>query len=196
MYTVYTLNNQCGTLNYTLGVTKQTRLRIWGNDTGDFERSETEERDAQPFTGHSLHKGKGTIRLETVVVYCCLGLYWCVLAIWSFTKMCCWEIKTKLTHTHTLRCIYNICESTIYQSTPSDLTRSLHFLLFSIYLHGPLKPRSQLAENALSCFFCSGCNCKNTNVSLDFSNLVLASHQDFQKWHTKHASTLEILMSV
>lgn len=107
-YNVYTLNNQCGTLNYTLGVTKQTRLRIWGNDTGDFERSETEERDAQPFTGHSLHKDKGTIRLETVVVYCCLGLYWCVLAIWSFTKMCCWEIKTKLTHTHTHSDVYTI----------------------------------------------------------------------------------------
>lgn len=77
----------------------------------------------------------GLRQLLYIVVLDCIGVYWCVLAIWSFTKMCCWEIKTKLTHTHTLRCIYNICESTIYQSKPSDLTRSLHFLLFSIYLH-------------------------------------------------------------
>lgn len=128
IYCIYTLNNQCGTQNYTLGVTKQTRLRIWGNDTGDFERSETEERDAIPFTGHSLHKGKGTIRRDS----CCIGLYWCVLAIWSFTKMCCGEIKAN--HTHT--CIYIIFVNPL-STNPSHLTwpdpywQKMHFLAFS-----------------------------------------------------------------
>ena len=135
----------------------------------------------------------GLRQLLYIVVLDCIGVYW----PYGVSRKCAvGKLKPKWhTHTHTQMYI-QICESTIYQSKPSDLTKSLHFLLCSIYLHGPLKPRSQLAENALSCFFCSGCNCKNANVSLDFSNLVLESHQDFQKWHTKHVSALEILMSV
>lgn len=133
----------------------------------------------------------GLRQLLYIVVLDCIGVYW----PYGVSRKCAvGKLKPNWhTHTHTQMYIqYLWIHYLPIQAIRLDQIPTLP----TIFHIPPLKPRSQLAENALSCFFCSGCNCKNTNVSLDFSNLVLESHQDFQKWHTKHASTLEILMSV
>lgn len=160
-------------------------IRNWGKRRTTFHRAFPTQRQR-----HNSAWDSCCILLSWIVLVC-IGVYW----PYGVSRKCAvGKLKPNWhTHTHTQMYIqYLWIHYLPIQAIRLDQIPTLP----TIFHIPPLKPRSQLAENALSCFFCSGCNCKNTNVSLDFSNLVLESHQDFQKWHTKHASTLEILMSV